>query len=333
MNRRIWGLLLFAVVAGAVWVLGTGALRQSGRRRSDNAPIPATSPQAEADVQAHAWAQDLLRGVSTTGPGSSKAWSADFSTGNFRQWSWWGQGQSSIWGDIAVVNPTRVHIPALNSSDLHVAAMTVTPRGPADGKINAKLYKFFDTVNRSGVEHSPTNVSGTYSASYFIPSGFQVPRGDWSNIFQFKEQYPRADGENHSDPQWWLELANGAWSKTYSTAKWLTPKPTSPNQPVAVLNYWGNHWTRRVVFYTIPLNQWFQISAVVRQDRSIQFFINGRHFDTALQSQYHTGPFHAHSQAWFFGAGNYSTAPGNTLYLGGASYTPALVKESGKSGL
>jgi hypothetical protein len=253
-------------------------------------------------------------------PGS---WTSNFATGDFSQWSWWGQGQANLWGDIAVVSPSSAGIPACDPSDPHVAQMTVTPQGPSTGQINAKLYKFFDTVHADGTQSSPSDVSGTYSASYYIPSSYQVPGTDWSNIFQFKEEYPQANGQNTSDPLWWVELANGAWAKTYSTAKWATPKPTDPNQPVAVLNYWGNNWTRQVVFYTVPLNQWFQISAVVHQDQSIQFYIDGQPFDTALQSQYHCGPFHADSQAWFFGAGNYSTAPGTTLYLGGASYTPA----------
>jgi hypothetical protein len=252
------------------------------------------------------------------------SWASDFSTGDFSPWSWWGQGQSSIWGDISVVNPSSVGIPACDPSNPHVASMTVTPDGPADGQVNAKLYKIFSTTNSSGVQQSPSNVSGTYSASYYIPSSYQVPNGDWSNIFQFKEQYPAdVQGGDQSDPLWWVQLVNGGWAQTYSSAKWLTPKPTSPNQPVAVLNYWGNNWTRQVVFYTVPLNQWFQISANVDQDNSIQFSIDGQPFDTALQSQYHTGPFHPDSEGWYFGAGNYSTAPGNTLYLGGASYVPA----------
>jgi hypothetical protein len=201
--------------------------------------------------------------------------------------------------------------------------MTVTSQGAADGQINAKLYKAFDTVDSNGVEHSPTDVSGTYSAWYYIPSSYQVPSGDWSNIFQFKEQYPLSNGQSQSDPLWWIQLSTGSWAEGMGGAKWITPKPTGADQPVAMLNYWGNNWTRQLVFDTVPLNQWFEISAVVTQNQSIQFSINGQAFDTAQASQYHVSPFHASSQAWDFGVGNYSNAPNSTLYVGQANYTPS----------
>jgi hypothetical protein len=252
------------------------------------------------------------------------AWSSAFTSGGFRHWTWYGQGQSAIWGDIAVVNPAKARIPPLYRSDPHVARMTVSRAGAADGRINAKLYQAFDTIGPQGVTHSPANVSGTYAAWYYIPSEYRVPPGDWSNIFQFKERYPLPDGQAQSDPLWWVQLTNGSQARSYPGASWISERPSRPDQPVAVLNYWGNDWKRHVVFDAVPLDRWFEIVAVLTQGSEIQFYIDGQPFDTAYAAQYHISPFHRSSEAWYFGVGNYSTAPGTTLYVGQASFTPLL---------
>ncbi len=257
----------------------------------------------------------------TPGAVGANSWSSDFSTGDFSQWTWWGQGQANIWGDISVVNPGSVGVPALDPSDPHIAQMTVTASGPADGQVNAKLYKMFGSTDNSGVEHPPSDVSGTYSAWYYIPSSYQMSSSDtWANIFQFKEQYAQADGSSHSDPLWWIQLSSGAWAASMGGARWIGAKPTSSEQPVAVLNRWNNDWKRQVVLDTVPLNRWFEIVAVVHQNDRIDFSIDGQPFDTAQASEYPVSPFHSSSQEWIFGVGNYSTAPNTTLYIGRASY-------------
>jgi hypothetical protein len=261
------------------------------------------------------------------GPVASGAtWSSNFSTGNFRQWSWWGQGQQSIWGNIAVVKPAAVGVPALSRRDDHVAQMTVTPSGVAQGKVNAKLYKGFGTRNRNGVTHEPANVSGTYSAWYYIPSSYKIHgTTDWANIFQFKEQYQQSDGTNYSVPLWWVQLASAAWAKEIGNARWVGPRPQRANQPVAFLNYWGNDWKRRVTLEAVPLNRWFEITATIYQNKRTVYSLGGRPFDVAQASQYPVSPFHATGNEWIFGVGNYATAPGTTLYVGQAAYQASQV--------
>src|SRR6201999_2549413 len=104
-----------------------------------------------------------LAAADSAGPLSpGRAWSSSFQNGNFHQWSWWGQGQSSIWGDIGVVKAPRVGIPELTRGHARIARMTLPASGPATGRINAKLYKGFGSWH-NGAETEPRNVSGTYS--------------------------------------------------------------------------------------------------------------------------------------------------------------------------
>jgi hypothetical protein len=256
----------------------------------------------------------------TVDPG--KSWSSDFATGNFAHWTWWGQGQQAIWGDISVVKPAAAGVPPLKRSDSHIAKMTVTSSGPAEGKVNAKLYKGFGTY-RNGVEHEPADVSGTYSAWYYIPSSFKIHGSDWSNIFQFKEQYRLSDGSNYSVPLWWVQLGSVAWARELSNSQWIGPRPRRTTQPVAFLNYWANDWSRRITFDVVPLNRWFEITATVYANSQAVYTLDGKPFDVALASRYPVSPFQPTGDEWIFGVGNYATAPDTTLYVGEASYAPA----------
>jgi hypothetical protein len=258
-----------------------------------------------------------------TGPLGAGAWSNDFSSGNFCQWTWWGQGQQSIWGDTSVVTAASAGIPQLSGGGPNVARMTVSAADVDAGSINAKLYEGFGHYDSKGVEHLPASVSGTYSAWYYIPSSYKIEPNTWANIFQFKEEYVQPDGSFQSDPLWWIQLASASWAKTMPGATWVGAVPTDPDAPVAVLNRWCNDWTRHVVLEAVPLNKWFNISALLTQGQSLQFSIAGQPFDTALASQYPVSPFHSTGTEWIFGVGNYSTAPNTTLYVGAASYTPS----------
>jgi hypothetical protein len=188
--------------------------------------------------------------------------------------------------------------------------MQVTSDDAANGRIHAKLYEGFGSGGRP-----PADVSGTYSAWYYIPSDYSIPSGKAANIFQFKEKY-----DDHSDPLWWVQLSTGSWAKSLGGAKWVGAKPTRADQPVALLNYWGNDWSRPITFQTVPLDRWFQITAVLRQKNRIDFTIDGQPFDTATAATYPVSPFHSNSQEWTFGVGNYTDAP-STLFLGPASFT------------
>jgi hypothetical protein len=246
-------------------------------------------------------------------------WSSDFSSDNFRGWSWWGQGQRRIWGHIAVVSPQRVGIPKL--SGRYVARFQTTRADLAHGRLNAKLYKWFDVQTPQG-QRSPSDVSGNYSAWYYLPRGFRMRSSStWINMFQFKEQYRRPDGASQSDPLWWVQLGNAAWAKRLDGARWIGARPARPDAPVMFLNHWNNRWRHHVELAAAPIGRWFEITATLRQHDRIDFYLDGRRFATASASEYPVSPFHSGSEAWIFGVGDYGDADAGPLYVGRASFS------------
>jgi hypothetical protein len=250
-------------------------------------------------------------------------WQNDFSAGDFSGWSWWGQGQGSIWGHISVVTPASVGVPKL--SGRYVARFQTTRADLAHGRLNAKLYKWFDVQTPDG-QRSPSDVSGNYSASYYLPRSFQMRSATtWINLFQFKEQYQPTDGPSHSDPLWWVQVGRASWAEAYPGARWVGPKPSRPDAPVLFLNHWNNGWHHQVVFAAAPIGRWFQITAALHQDDRIDFYLDGHSFARADASEYPVSPFHARSQSWIFGVGDYGDANAGPLYVGRASFsTPAV---------
>jgi hypothetical protein len=248
-------------------------------------------------------------------------WSSDFASDNFDGWSWYGQGQQSIWGHISVVTPQTAGIPQLPGSGPYVGRFQTTSSDIAHGRLNAKLYKWFDVQTAQG-QRSPSDVSGDYSAWYYLPRDFAMRSSrTWINMFQFKEQYQRANGSQPSDPLWWVQIGRASWAENDSDAKWIGPKPTRPDAPVMFLNHWNNHWTHRAVFAALPTGRWFQLTAALHQNDRIDFSLDGKPFETAEASEYPVSPFHAHSLTWIFGVGDYGNADAGPLYVGKASFS------------
>jgi hypothetical protein len=255
-------------------------------------------------------------------PGVRVIWRSDFSRDNFTAWSWWGQGQANLWGHIAVVRPASVGVPDL-FGDRYIGRFQTTQADIARGRYSAKLYKWFE-VNGPHGPRPPANVSGTYSAWYYLPRGFSMQPGKWINMFQFKEMYRKPDGASVSDPLWWIQLGTTTWAKTDPRALWRTGKPTRGNAPVLFLNHWYNKWTHRAVFAAVPLGRWFEITADVHQGDRIDFSLNRHPFETVSAGEYPVSPFHARSEAWIFGVGDYGTDAAGPLYVGQASVSMRL---------
>jgi hypothetical protein len=245
-------------------------------------------------------------------------WSSEFSRGNFTGWSWWGQTQQNIWGHIAVVRPQSVGVPRRFGP--YIGRFQTTRADLAHGRYNAKLYKYFDVDTAQG-PRTPSNVSGTYSAWYYLPRNFAMQPKKWINMFQFKELFNRTTGSSLSLPLWWVQLGTASWAKAYPGASWATGKPARGDAPVIFLNHWDNHWTRHVGFAAAPLGRWFEISADVHQGDRIDFYLNGHKFDTARASDYPVSPFRARSEAWIFGVGDYGTDAAGPMYIARASYS------------
>lgn len=247
-------------------------------------------------------------------PGPRRTWSDGFESGDFRGWSWWGQGQESIWGHIAVVDPAAQGVPAAERS--RIGRFETTQADIDAGRNHAKLYKAFSTGTGASVR-PPSNVSGTYRVRLYVPRTYRVPGETWVNVLQFKEKYRRPEGA-WSDPLWWIQFGNGAFWHARGG-----PAVSHPDAPVAFMNRWQNPWSRKPKLMAVPLDRWFELRAELRQGERIDFYLDGRPLDTALASEYPVSPFHGSASIeWIFGVGNYSTAANGPLYADDASYTP-----------
>lgn len=236
------------------------------------------------------------------GPSSpGAAWHSGFEGGNFREWSWWGQGDDT-WGDISVVDPSDEGVPRKEGD--RVGRFEVTD----NDKPHAKLYKGF----------SLKQVSGSYRAWFYIPKDFAVPLGTASNVFQFKDHHGGG-----SDPTWWLQLSTASWAKRLG-GNWHGPQPSRDDAPVIWMHWIDNDFSRTVQFKAAPLGRWFEMRADVVDGQSIDFSVDGDHLDTARNSVYPVGPLHDDSDEWTFGVGNYSTGdtnPRGPLYIDDVSVT------------
>ncbi|MEX2413265.1 MAG: hypothetical protein WD399_06375 [Thermoleophilaceae bacterium] len=243
--------------------------------------------------------------------GDGPAWSDGFESGDFSAWSWWGEGQEDIWGHVSVVSAAAEGVPAREGS--RVARFETTADDIANDRIHAKVFKSFSTG--SGAQERPfDDQSGSYGVWYFFPTSYRVPVGTTVNALQFKDNYRTADGKQ-SDPLWWLNLGNaGFWSSRGG------PQGLRSDAPVAYANNWGgSHWDR-VKFVEVPLGRWVEFRAEVRHGERVDFYIDGKLFDTGQASEYPVNAFHESSINLIFGIGNYSGGANGPLYADSVSY-------------
>ena len=256
-----------------------------------------------------------------TGGGRAGDWFAGYETGDFTEWTAWGQWSPDQWGHLDVIDPESEGVPRKQGSK--VARFETTPDDILAGRIHAKLYKGFFTTDSEGNRRPPADVSGTYRAWYYFPETYRVPTETWVNVFQFKEKYRTADRRDPSDPLWWIEVRDAAWMLQRPHKVWHGDVPLRPNAPVAFTNYRTAPNNERTLHAKpIPLGRWVEFRAELHQGDRIDFFIDGEHFDTARHSEYPVSPFHGEdSLEWLFGTGNYSTGSNGPLYGDEASYT------------
>ena len=172
-----------------------------------------------------------------------------------------------------------------------VARFHVTLDDAVVRRTHAKMLKSWKVGSGQFTTRPPSDVSGVYSAWYYLPKNYRVRGRGWVNIFQWKESYYRSrrgDREWFSDPTWWITLERGR------------------NGGIrALLNNWGGGITAGPSF---PRGRWVQVRAVLRQGRSIDFFLDGKHWTTARQRRYPVSPrYGSRSLGWTWGVGNYSS--------------------------
>lgn len=242
------------------------------------------------------------------------AWSDSFESGDFRRWSWWGQGQEDLWGHVDVVRAVDEGVPPLDGH--RVARFETTPDDIAAGRVHAKLFKAL-SVGRGRRERPARDQSGTYSAWYFLPETYSVPYGTSVNAFQLKDNY-RTDGGKQSDPLWWVNFGNAEyWSERGG------PGGLRAEAPVAYVNSWGGEqWDDDVGFAEVPLGRWFEIRAELFHGERIDFHLDGRPLDTGDADVHPVNAFRPRSINLLFGVGNYSNGANGPLYVDAVGYEP-----------
>jgi Bacterial Ig domain len=255
-------------------------------------------------------------------PAGSPSWSSGFESGDFSEWSWWGQGDPTYVG-LSVVDPASYGVPACAGS--RVARFEITAQDVQNGYYNSKLYKSF-SVPGSGRTYPPADVSGNYTSWFYIPSGFQVSDPGGVNMFQYKTKLYSYGGT--SEPSWEMDIQSRSWVDGRPEHQWVGAEPAGANDPVAVTNYgnsidgWDNPNARMNTAMALPVGRWFAVTAHVVQGSRIDWYVDGRLLVTNYQSEFPVGPIHGtDAEDWTWGIGNYSGNVG-VIYADNVSYTP-----------
>jgi hypothetical protein len=242
-------------------------------------------------------------------------WSnGDFSTGDFTQWSY-AQGPDPTQG-----GPGPQYCYVTNQAKSGIAPHSGTYfahfERPASATCcpHAKVYKEWSNVGKLDqwrrVEDpifNNGNVSAIYSAWFYFPASYTIP-ADWVNIFQFKEMGFDRSGNAIQFPSWWVNVGQEA-----SFAHGNVAMETST--PVLFVNYWGNNYVNfNPKLVPLPLGRWFQLNANLYQGDRIEWYIDGKRFDTSYNSTYPVGRFYPVSTGWILGVGHYGGI--GTLYVG-----------------
>jgi hypothetical protein len=234
---------------------------------------------------------------------------SSFEAGTWQEWNGYGaKTQPEMYPPASIVDPLEEGVPRIHGN--RVARLEVRPEDALADRTHAKLIRSW------AVEE----VSGSYRAWYYLPRDYTLRGRTWVNVLQFKEPY-RCAGYC-SDPSWWVVLVGAKRGDGIRRGA-----------PVAEVERWAANGRprraeRRMPF---PTGRWVELRADVRQGERIDFYIDGRRFDTALQDEYPVGPMHgSRSLEWAFGVGSYTGTSGDPLryaangplYVDAVSFTP-----------
>jgi hypothetical protein len=112
-------------------------------------------------------------------------------------------------------------------------------------------------------------------------------------LLQFKEE-GTLNGKWQQNPSWWLNM---------SAADAHGP---GGSEPILFVNYWNSPDDNYVpITVKAPLGRWFEVKAELHEDDRIDWFLDGRKFDTSRDSTFEVGRFLDKSDGWVFGIGHY----------------------------
>jgi hypothetical protein len=201
-------------------------------------------------------------------------------------------------GQTRVVEPAAHGVPGRpGGTNAHVLRVTVNNRQRAAGAYAAYLYKVWalappetgwtSDLGRPFERIRPGEEGGTYRAWYYLPlSTRRVLRHNnhgrhgWVNIFQFKHSNPNGGGRGHwaQPPQWWINIRNNNHDR-------LTLCVSHRRKP----SFCERHGLHGSNLPRVPFGRWFELRADVHPGKRIDFYLDGRRFDTGRQSDHRVG--------------------------------------------
>jgi hypothetical protein len=235
---------------------------------------------------------------------------SSFEAGNWREWGGYGGDHDpEDYPPARIVDPKDEGVPRLDGR--RAARLEVTAEDARVDRVHAKLIRSWPV----------SEVSGTYSAWYYLDPDYRLRPSGWVNIFQFKEPY-RCD-DYCSDPSWWMIL----------DAPEDGDRVPYPGAPVATIDRWDEDGRAELdpPRRPFPTGRWVEVRAELHQGDRIEFFIDGEHFATARDEQYPVGPMHGdRSLEWAWGVGNYAgngdgpeeDATSGPMYVDRVSFEP-----------
>ncbi len=232
-------------------------------------------------------------------------------TDRLDDWSFWGHGgQENLYGYPYVVDAKAEGISCQANKVLKLN------HRPGDPTLHHKLFKTWSKASwpqgadNSFPHDSPADVSGRYSALFWIAPDLNLTavlggHSGWANIFQFKEAYLDGNGQWQQDPSHWLGLS------------------LEGGRPVLQAATWGMNTTRPMM--APILGRWFDVEARLYQGDRIEWWVDGKLFDTVHAIAYPVGRMYPddESQGWTYGIGNYCGQPSQTscVYVDNAALT------------
>ena len=231
------------------------------------------------------------------------------------EWSYWGHDDVAEYGTARLVSAHTEGIATPPSGDRVIRLRHSGRSAPAgaDQSYGAhnmhKLYKQFTAKTwPSGAEPtrredgSPANVSGRYVTYLYLRSSqMTLPKGYWSNLVQFKEDYYDSSGQFVSNPSYWVGFNSD-----------------DPSRPVLNLSSWGGRHQGPRADLRQFYDRWTKIELRVYQGNRLELYLNDKLFDVAYNKEYPVGRMDfvgkvgsngrtvSRTLGWTYGVGNYN---------------------------
>ncbi len=215
-------------------------------------------------------------------------------------------------GQTRAVDPATYGVPARDGgTNDHVLRASVSEAQRDAGQYAAYLYKVWavaapETTWQNEFTDAPYErmtrgqEAGSYTAWYYLPESTKSTlqhnsdeTHGWVNIMQFKHSNPNMDGPGqwNQPPEWWVNIRNN-----------------DPNRITLVVSHEGDPgWGDRAGQARqpeVPFGRWFQLRADIHPGNRIEFYLDGKLFETGHQSDQSVG-LNPGDSSWIFSPGYY----------------------------